>query len=72
MNGNIAGVGMMALGLIAGTAIFLVILGIVFFMVNLFIIKTASNFFGYVPTADMVILTAGLLSAASMIGAKKN
>lgn len=63
--------GLMALGLVIGSAVLLVLLGVVFFMVNVFIIKTASGFFGFTPDANFVVLTAGILSAASMLGSKK-
>ena len=52
------------------SAVVLVILGLVFFLINLWIIDYAASLLGMEPAAEYVVLSASLLSAASMIGSK--
>ncbi len=54
------------------SALILVVLGLVFFLVNLWIIQFAAELLKLQPDASMVVLSAAILSAASMIGSKHN
>lgn len=58
------------------SAVVLVILGLVFFLINLWIIAYSAEIlfnakiFSAMPSSEFVVLSASLLSAASMIGSK--
>lgn len=62
------GMGIIALGFTILSALIFIIIGIVFYFVNVWIIKVGAGFAGF-KTLDgnWVILTAGLLTAASII-----
>lgn len=65
-----AGVGIFALGFTVLSALLFIVMGILFFFVNVWIIKVGAGFAGFKTlTGDWVVLTAGLLSAASIIAA---
>ncbi|MFH1399493.1 MAG: hypothetical protein ABIG95_05265 [Candidatus Woesearchaeota archaeon] len=47
----------------------LIVLGIVYYMVTIFVIKMGAGWAGYTDLqGNMVVLTAGIVTAASMIG----
>lgn len=58
------------------SAVVLVILGLVFFLINLWIIAYSAELlfkakiFSAMPASEYVVLSASILSAASMIGSK--
>ncbi|HDP73813.1 MAG TPA: hypothetical protein ENN46_02545 [Candidatus Woesearchaeota archaeon] len=57
------------LGVTALASIMLILLGIVYFMLATWIIKLGATWAGVTPVdGNMVILTAGIITAASMIG----
>ena len=60
------------LGNLLSTAIasvVLVLLGIVYFMVTVFIIRVGATWAGFTAIAgDMVVLTAGIVTAAAILG----
>ncbi len=62
--------GAAALGFTIFSAVIFILMGIIFFFINVWIIKVGAGFAGF-KTLDgnWVILTAGLLSAASIIAA---
>ena len=51
-------------------AVVMVVMGLVFFLVNLWIIHFAAELLKLSPDASFVVLSAALLSAASMLGSK--
>jgi hypothetical protein len=53
------------------SAVVMVVLGLIFFLVNLWIIDIAAKILKLDPEASFVVLSAALLSAASMIGSRK-
>tara|TARA_Y100000310_G_C20677819_1_gene814129 strand:+ start:2717 stop:2959 length:243 start_codon:yes stop_codon:yes gene_type:complete len=65
-----------AIVFLVASAVVLVILGLVFFSINLWIIAYSAellynaNMLNAKPAAEFVVLSAALLSAASMIGSK--
>lgn len=61
-------VGIMALGFTMLSALIFILMGIVFYFVNVWIIKVGAGFAGF-KTLDgnWVVLTAGFLTAASII-----
>ncbi len=61
-----------AIIVLVASALILVVLGLVFFLVNLWIIQFAAEMLKLEPDASMVVLSAAVLSAASMIGSKHN
>jgi hypothetical protein len=58
------------------SAVVLVVLGLVFFLINLWIIAYSAELlvnakiFSAMPASEYVVLSASILSAASMIGSK--
>ena len=52
------------------SAVILVVLGLVFFLVNLWIIDFAARLLNLTADGSMIVLSAAILSAASMIGSK--
>ncbi len=46
----------------------LIILGLVYFMINLWIVKVGSNLLGYNPGADWAVLSAALLTIGGVVG----
>jgi hypothetical protein len=52
------------------SAIILVIIGLIFFTVNLWIVKTGADILDLDAGGDLVVLSAALLSAAALIGSK--
>ncbi len=55
------------------SAIVLVVLGLLFFTFNLWIIKFAAiDILGLSAAGEWIVLSAAILSAASMIGSRKN
>ncbi len=59
-----------ALVVLALSAAVLVVLGLVFFLVNLWIIDIAAKILKLDADASFIVLSAALLSAASMIGSR--
>lgn len=57
------------IGVTFGVWILLIILAIVQFIISLFVINIGSSFLGYAPDANTVVLSATLLTLASIIGA---
>ncbi len=65
--GVIKGIGNLALTIVA--SLVLILLGIIYFMVTVWIIKIGAGWAGYaVLDGNMVVLTAGIVTAAAMIG----
>lgn len=51
------------------TSVMLILLGIVYFMMTVWIIKIGASWAGYANVeGNMVVLTAGIVTAAAMIG----
>ncbi len=51
------------------SSILLILVGIIYFMVTVFIVKVGANWAGFtILDSSTVILTAGIISAAAMIG----
>lgn len=50
------------------TSILLIILGLIYFMVNLWIITFGSRLLGYTLSGDWAVLSAVLLTLAGIIG----
>ena len=53
------------------SAVILVILGLVFFAVNLWIINAAMGLMDITAAGEYVVLSAAILSAASMLGSRR-
>lgn len=49
-------------------SVLLIILGLIYFMINLAIIKYGSAFLGYVPSSDWAVFSAVLLTMAGLVG----
>lgn len=61
--------GMQALLLTLMASVLLIVLGIIYFMITIFIIKISAQWAGYGTVAGTtVVLTAGIVTAAAMIG----
>ena len=59
------------LALVVGSAILLVIIGLVFFLVALWIVKfAATDILDLTVSGDWIVLSAAILSGASLIGSK--
>lgn len=54
--------------LIVAVSLFLVFLGLVYFVVNLWIVKFGSGLLGYSPDSNFAILAAALLTVAGLVG----
>jgi hypothetical protein len=65
-----------AIFFLIASAVVLVVLGLVFFLINLWIIAYSAELLfkaemlATLPTAEFVVLSAAILSAASMIGSR--
>ena len=46
----------------------LIVLGLVYFMINLWIVKVGGGLLGYAPGADWAVLTAALLTVGGVVG----
>lgn len=54
------------------TSAVMVLLGLVFFMINLWIIKESARLLGFVTlSADLAVVSAAILSAAGVVGPRK-
>lgn len=63
----IKGIGNLGLTIVA--SIVLILLGIVYFMITIWMIKMGASWAGYTNVeGNMVVLTAGIVTAAAMIG----
>lgn len=50
-------------------SLILILLGIIYFMLTMWMIKVGASWAGFTAvTGDMVVLTAGIVAAAAMIG----
>lgn len=49
-------------------SVLLIILGLIYFMINLAIVKYGSAFLGYTPGSDWAVLSAALLTIAGLVG----
>ncbi|MFT4311094.1 MAG: hypothetical protein ACMXX7_00545 [Candidatus Woesearchaeota archaeon] len=69
MKGSVVG-GIATLGFTLVSAIIFILISIIFFFLNVWIIKVAAGFAGY-PNLDgnWVVFTAGIMSGASIISA---
>ena len=64
--------GATGLALVVGSAIILIIIGLVFFLVALWIVKFAStDILELTVSDDWIVLSAAILSGASLIGSKQ-
>lgn len=55
------------------TSAVMVLLGLVFFLINLWIIKESARLLGFATlTADMAVISAAILSAAGVVGPRKH
>ena len=69
MRGRAAPIGL-AFGFTILSAAMFIVMSIIFFFVNVWIIKVGAGFAGYTNlSGDWVVFTAGLLSAASTLSA---
>ena len=60
----------LAFGFTILSAVMFIVMSIIFFFINVWIIKVGAGFAGYSElTGDWVVFTAGVLSAASTIAA---
>ncbi len=58
-----------AVMLIIGASLLLTLLGLVYFMISLWIVKIGGNFvFGATPEVGYAVIAAAILSASSLIG----
>ena len=58
-----------AIGITAIASLLLIMLGILYFMLGVWIIKIGAGWAGYPDVSgEMVVLTAGIITAASLIG----
>ena len=46
----------------------LIVLGLVYFMINLWIVKVGGGLLGYTPGADWAVLAAALLTIGGVVG----
>jgi len=70
--GNLFAVGGLALGTVLAISLFKLLLGVVYFAFSLLIIKIAASLVGYSAlSADMAVIAAAIISAASVIGKEK-
>jgi len=61
--------GLSNLGLTIAASVVLILLGIVYFMLTIWIIKIGATWAGYPGIeGNMVVLTAGIVTAAAIIG----
>ena len=61
----------MGLGILVGSAVILIIFGLIFFLVTLWIVKfAASSILDLEVSGDWTVLSAAILSGAAMIGSK--
>ena len=57
------------IGVTIVASIVLILLGIIYYMITIFVIKTGAAWAGYNGLqGNMVVLTAGIVTAAAMIG----
>ena len=64
------GAGVMAIGFTVVSAIVFILMSIIFFFLNVWIIKVGAGFAGYTTLdGNWVVLSAALLSAASILSA---
>lgn len=58
-----------AIGVTAIASLLLILLGILYFMLSVWIIKIGAGWAGYPDVSgEMVVLTAGIITAASLVG----
>jgi len=58
-----------SIALTIGGSLLLVLLGIVYFMLTMWMIKIGAHWAGYQDVSgDMVVITAGIITAATVIG----
>jgi len=57
-----------AIGFTIVASALLIILGLVYFMINLWIVKVGSGLLGFAPTSDWAILAAALLTVGGVVG----
>lgn len=70
--GNFFAIGGLALGTVLAISLFKLLLGVIYFAFSLLIIRIASSVAGYSAlSADMAVLAAAIISAASVIGKEK-
>ncbi len=63
--------GVTGLALMVGSAIILIIIGLIFFLVALWIVKfAATDILDLTVSGDWIVLSAAILSGASLIGSK--
>lgn len=53
------------------TSLLMIVLGLLYFLITLWIVNTGAGLLGVYPSGDFLVLTAGLLAAASMVGARR-
>ena len=56
------------IGMLILSAVVLVIFGLIFYLINLWIIKFASELLGLSASGDWLVISAAILTAAAMIG----
>lgn len=56
------------IGALILVSVFLVLFGLVFFVVNLWIVKFGSQLLGYSPDSNWAVLAAALLTVAGLAG----
>jgi hypothetical protein len=57
-----------AVAIVVASAAVLVVLGLVFFIVNLWIVKTGAGLLSYTLSGDWAVFAASILTAAGIIG----
>lgn len=54
---------------VIGVSLILILLGLLYFMISLWIVKVGGNFvFGNVPDVSSAVVAAAILTAASLVG----
>lgn len=56
------------IGTVIAISVLLIILGLIYFMINLTIVKFGSAFLGYAPGSDWAVFSAALLTIAGLVG----
>lgn len=57
-----------AIGFTVVASALLILLGLVYFMINLWIVKVGSGMLGFAPTSDWAVLAAALLTVGGVVG----
>lgn len=56
------------IGLVIVMSVLLILLGLIYFMVNLAIVKYGSAFLGFFPDSNWAVFSAALLTIAGLVG----